>query len=280
MEIVFENGFGSIKMNGGGGSAPFRLRAVEGLGYMAQTATAVNYPFRSGQRTISRTPAARIITVSFDAAESGRRYDDMLGKIGHDSGRLYVTDGAKSVYAECYVSNLSAAQIYGSDYGRYTAQFTCDYPYFRDSEPTLRTLFERTALISGKLELPSVFSTRTAGSKVNVTGDKAVYPTVTVGNVSGEENFELVILNETSGNELKLNLPAGKYSLIEFDLFNGSISCGGRDFTVYLDDDCYMSDFLLREGENSLKITAAGLEAGTAASVCFENEYITAREDK
>lgn len=280
MEMIFENTEGSIRMDGGNGAAPFKISAAEGLGFINQSASTAEYPFRGGQKTLQRSPSARLITVSLDTAETGRRYDDMLGRIAHDCGRLYVIDGEKSVYADCYISSLSATQVYGRNYGRYVVQFTCDYPYFRDTSPTLCALFERTKLIKDRFSLPSFFSKRLAGSNIFVSGDKEVYPTVTVGSISGDEDFTLEILNETTGKELKMNLPAGEYGLIVFDLFNENISCGGEDFTKYLDDNSYMSDFYLKRGENSVKITAAGIEAGTAASVLFENEYITAREDQ
>lgn len=280
MEMVFENSRGKIWLDGGSGHAPFKIRAAEGMGYVNQSAATAEYPFRGGQKTLNRRPAARIITVSFDSRGFGSRRDDELGRIAHDSGRLYINDGAKSVYADCYISALSAAQVYGGESGQYVAQFTCDYPYFKEQAAAVQPLFGRTKLIKKSLRLPAVFSGRIAGSDVYVGGDKEVYPVISVGEIGGDEDFELTVINESTGSELKLRLPAGKYGLITFDLFGGSISCDGGDFTKYLDENSYMSDFYLRRGENRIRITAAGVEAGTAASVSFENEYITAAEDK
>lgn len=279
MELVFTNSAGSIRMDGGRGGAPYRIRAAEGLGYINRVAVTAQYPLRAGQKTLSRTAAARVITVSFDESEAGRRSEGFLAAVAHDAGRLTINAGGRSVYADCYISAFSSAAVYGGDYGRYTAQFTCDYPYFRDAAPTLRPLFERRELLGRNFVLPTVFSERTVGSDIKVSGDLDVYPSITLGGIAYGEDFVLSLANISTGAELKLKLPAGEYPPIRLDLRTGTVSCGGEDFTKYLDDDSYMSDFYLRRGENSVKITAAGLEAGASASVSFENEYISAFGD-
>ncbi|MGN1097952.1 MAG: hypothetical protein ACI4SS_03535, partial [Clostridia bacterium] len=272
------NDRGSIRMDGGGGSAPIKIRSVDGLGYVTQnTATAV-YPFIGGQKTISRTPGARLITVSADAEEGGKSFEGKLSSIAHDSGVLYITDGERKVYAESYVSNLSTTRAYGKDYERYIFQFTCDYPYFRDSVPTLSSLFERRRLLENTFTLPTVFSERVTDRVIMVSGDKEVYPKITVGGISLETESPLVIVNETTGAELNMLLPAGDYGLIVFDLWEGKITADGEDITRYLDDESYMSDFCLARGENKLKITAMDAALNTSSAVYFENEYFSALE--
>ncbi len=278
MEMIFENAAGSVRLDGGRGGAPFRIRAAEGLGYMSMTAATAEYPRRAGQKTITRTAGARIITLSFDDAAAGANTEGVLARIFHGEGRLTVVSGAKRVHADCYASAMSAQQRFGTDFGRYTVQLTCDYPYFK-GETRLAPLFGREKLIKAGFSLPSILSRRTEGNKVSVGGDADIYPRLLLGNLSSAEEFTLEALNETTGAALRLNLPAGSYPSIEADLAEGSISCGGKDLTRYLDEDIYMSDFLLSRGENSLKIKAEGLTGEAWATVEFEEEYVSALEE-
>ncbi len=278
MEMIFENAAGSVRLDGGRGGAPFRIRAAEGLGFMSMTANAAEYPHRPGQRTLSRTANARVITVSFDDAEAGAASEGRLARIFHGDGRLTVVCGSKRVHADCYVSAMTAQQRYGADFGRYAAQFTCDYPYFK-GETRLEPLFGREELIRPQFSLPTVLSRRTVGASIAVGGDGDVYPRLILGNLSSAEDFTLAVVNETTGAALRLKLPAGTYSSVEADLGEGSISCEGEDLTRCLDGDSYMSDFLLRRGTNELTISADGINAATSATVEFEEEYVSALEE-
>lgn len=278
MEMTFTNDRGSIRMDGGGGSAPFKIRSVEGLGYISQNALTAVYPFLGGQKTLSRSPSARLITVAADGSRGGETREAAIAAIAHDSGVLYVSDGEKRVYAECYISNLSVTRAVGKNYEKYVFQFTCDYPYFRSAEPTLGRLFERTRLLEGSFTLPMIFSERITKGTLNVSGDKAVYPKITVGGISLDEEFPLEIVNETTGSKLSMTLPAGDYSIIEFDLWEGKITADGEDIICYLDSDSYMSDFYLAKGENTVKISAMDTSAETTTALYFENEYISAWE--
>lgn len=265
-------------MDGGGGDAPYKIKSAEGLGFMNQAAETAEYPFICGQKTLSRTPSPRLITVSFDSAGAGENSQEALAAAAHDEGRLYISSGGKDIYADCYVSALSKTAVYGKNYERYVIQFTCDYPYFKGKEAKTAALFERTRLLKGSFTLPKLFSKRTVGSYVQVVGDKEVYPVITVGGISREEGFDLVFTNETTGAVLKAALPGGEYRSIVFDLANGTVTCGGEDFTVYLDDESFMSDFYLQRGENRISVTAGGIDVNTSAAVSYEEEYISAAE--
>ena len=280
MEMIFTSARGTMKMDGGGGNSPFKILSAEGLGYMAQNASTVSYPFSGGQKTLSRSPGARLITISAEAAEGGANYEGTLAAIAHDSGRLEIIHGEKRVYAQCYISNLNVTRAKGSEYERYVLQFTCDYPYFRESVPDRVSLFERKKLLTGKFTLPMVFSERITEGRLTVRGDRDVYPHISVRGLSYDEEFPLEIVSETTGAVLRLVLPAGKYELITFDLWNGRIYCGQNDLTKYLDDESFMSDFYLVRGENHIEIRAMDVSVNTSASVSFENEYFSAWEDR
>lgn len=280
MEMIFSNARGSIKMDGGGGSAPFKILAAEGLGYLTQNSSAASYPFTGGQKTLSRSPGARLITLSVEAAEGGANYEGTLAAIAHDGGRLEISHGEKRVYADCYVSNMNVTRAKGREYERYVLQFTCDYPYFRDSVPDSVSLFERKKLINGQFTLPMVFSERITEGTLTVRGDREVFPIISVRGLSYGEEFPLEIVSETTGAALKLLLPAGEYELITFDLWNGRIYCGQNDLTKYLDEESFMSEFYLVRGKNHIEIRAMDVSVNTAASVSFENEYFSAWEDR
>lgn len=280
MEMIFTTAGGSFKMDGGGGDGPLKILSAEGLGFVAQRARTATSPFAPGQKTLSRTPGARLITVSAEAAEGGVSHEGSLAAAVHEAGRLEIAHGGRRVYADCYVSDLSVTRAKGGEFERYVFQFTCDYPYFRDSAPTLVSLFERKRLLKGKFTLPMVFSKRAVGGRPVVTGDRAVLPKITVGGLRGEGEIPLEIVNETTGATLRLVLPAGDYEPVIFDLREGRIYSGGQELTKYLDEDSFMSDFYLVLGENRLNIRALDLSVNTAALVSFENEYLSPWEDK
>ena len=275
MKVTFKNALGAIEMDGGTGSAAFKILSVEGI---TQNAASIAYPFTAGQKTLSRSAGARLITLTAEAAAGGVNYEGTVAAIAHDSGRLEIFHGNKSVYAQCYVSGLSVTRAKGGEYERYVFHFTCDYPYFRDMQMGTAALFQRKKLLKGSFTLPKVFSERTTGGTVNVSGDRNVYPTIYVRGLSYEDEFPLALHNETTGAELKLLLPAGEYELIIFDLREGKISCGG-DLTKYLDDGSFMSDFYLAKGLNRIDIKAMDVSVNTSASVSFENEYYSAWGD-
>lgn len=279
MEMIFTGAAGTVRMDGGGGNAPIKILNAEGLGFLTQRAVTAACPFIGGQRTLSRLPGARLITVSAEAAESGVNYEGALAAIVYESGRLEIAHGGRRVYAECYVSDLKVTRARGGDFERYVFQFTCDYPYFRDCVPSGTGLFQRTKLIKNSFTLPTVFSKRVTGGELNVSGDRDVLPKITVSGLDNEEEFPLEIVNETTGASLKLNLPAGEYGLIVFDLHNGRIYCGQQELTGYLDENSFMSDFYLIRGNNRLNVKAMDVSVNTSASVTFENEYFSAWED-
>lgn len=278
MELIFENERGTIKMDGGKGDAEYKIKSSEGLGFINQSVTAEEYYFLLGQKTVARSPLPRLITVSFDCGEAGKSCEGELARIVHDKGRLYIRDKGKKVYADAYVSSLGKTTVYGKNYERYVIQFTCDYPYFRDEDTKVCGLFERIEFIKNIFTLPMIFSKRTVGQDIFIGGDKDVYPIITIGGISGEEEFRLLLTNESTGAALELDLPKGKYGIIEYNLREGKITCGGEDFTTYLSDESYMSDFYLQRGENKIRITAGGINVNSAASIIYEEEYISALE--
>ena len=280
MEIIFRNALGAIEMDGGSGTAPFKILGAEGLGYLTQSVKTTAYPFMAGQRTLSRSPGARLVTLSAEAAEGGANYEGTVAAIAHESGRLEIIHGEKRVYADCYVSALNVTRAKGGEYERYVFQFTCDYPYFRDMNAGAVSLFRRNKLVKGSFVLPKVFSERVTGGTVTVKGDREVYPTVCVRGLSYETEFPLELENTATGARLKLTLPAGEYELITFDLRNGRISCGEKDLSKYLDENSFMSDFYLLKGENRIEVRAMDLSVNTSASVSCESEYYSAWEDR
>lgn len=280
MEMIFTGPGGSFKMDGGGGDAPLKILSAEGLGFLAQKAVTAANPFAGGQLTLSRSPVARLITVAAEAAESGVNYEGTVAALVHGAGRLETVHGNRRVYADCYVSDMSVTRAKGGEFERYVFQFTCDYPYFRDSVPVSAALFKRKKLIKNSFTLPAVFSERTTGGELNVTGDRAVLPRIYVGGLSGGEEIPLEIVNETTGAVLRMTLPPGNYGPVILDLWKGRIYSDGRELTKYLDEESFMSDFYLTPGKNRLNIRAMDVSVNTEASVSFENEYLSAWEDR
>ncbi len=279
MEMTFTGAGAPVRMDGGGGGAPFKILNVEGLGFLPQNAVTAAYPFLEGQRTLSRSPGARLITVSAEAARGGINYEGKLAAAVHDPGRLEIVHGGRRVYADCYVSDLAVTRALGGQFERYVFQFTCDYPYFRDSVSSGTSLFRKENYIKGRFTLPMVFSGRVTGGLVRVGGDRDVLPLITVNGLVGEEELTLEIVNGTTGAVLKLTLPAGEYGPVVFDLRNGRIYSGQEDLTKYLDENSFMSDFYLVRGDNRIDIRAMDVSVNTSASVSFENEYYSAWED-
>lgn len=279
MELIFENEKGRIEMDGGKGNFPYKIKSIEGLGFINQSASVQEFPFLYGQKTVCRSPMARLITVSFDCGEAGKACEGELSKISHDEGKLYIKCNEKSVYADCYVSSLGKSTTYKNGYEGYVIQFTCDYPYFFSEETKVYNLFARKELIKNSFVLPMIFSERTVGQNIFLEGDKEVYPTISVGKVGNESDFAIVLKNESTGAVLSLTMPAKEYELIKFDLREGKVSSCKEDLTSCLDDESYMSEFFLRPGENKICITAGGIDVNSSAIISFEEEYISALEE-
>lgn len=315
LHITYENEIGRLDFSGGSGKGAWRILEIDGLGLAEKSYQTVTYPGGAGQRTVSETAGARVITIQCDVNCIHGTYKSTAGnafeaskalKILNEPGALFIGNGGRNRKIEARCTQAAQGQRYGG-YLVFAMQFICDYPYFEDPAVQTIPIFKRENLIgcgvrwflepdaSGKdswkseplaadaFQLPCIFSRRVSEANILNAGDVEAEPVIRIrmqgGEYSGEsgESGTLAIHNLTTCQKIELNLAdAGKVSTVTIDIHNRKIFSQDEENLIhYLAPTSFLSDFWLQKGQNLIQVD--NYLSDSCSVVCeFSNKYVEA----
>ncbi len=283
MIITYKSPAGSFTADGGEGKNHLKVREYEGLGLPPKGRSTVTYPGRHGQSCTGFVWEPRTITLGLDLLLTGgeaKEFEYSMMKAVSEDGTLII--GNKEI--ECSVATITPAQICKGNYPRYAVQFICDYPYFRDTSPTVTELYKRTGYIKSTFQFPLIMSKLINNNVVVNDGQTRVEPVITIRTRTFSENAQLqeetplnsfVITNAANGAIIELDLSGFDEvpSVITVDVPNRRIYSDNADLTHLISDNIFMCDFVLEVGENPIKATWGG-DTELFAQVTFRKEYL------
>lgn len=260
---------------GGGRHDYFRLNAVSGLGFPDVERQTVTFSGRRGEKTLSARFLPRVITVSGDAVKP-----NVLGEIAgiiSEEGFLFVNSlGGKRKIAVRAVGMEEAEKM--GDLVRLVIQFTADDPAFLDIAEQRCGIYERTDLIKGSFTPPCVFTRRISGGSIINSGDLDAEPTIVIvcEKASGG-TASLKLVNETVGAKIELSRVFNEGDEIFIDTKNAKITDkNGNSLISCMSDDTYLSEFVLKRGENRISVTSSEQTSDLKVYCIYQNRYLEA----
>ncbi len=279
MKILYKNCVGTVEFSGKGKS-DFSILAVDGLQPVIKEYQTATYTGYDGQETLSARALPRTITLS---AEYNGNYADTSVKkalrILEKCGELTIENGeiCRSIICNqvliSEVNPVAKGQIVGI-----IAQFVCDSPYFTDGSDTVVPLYARSKLLKSPFSLPTAFGRVIIGGDIEITGDYAVEPTLSMYYPSALETKENVIItNETNGKSIKLNYAPSEEEMITIDVKNRRINgTVGGNLIGYLSDDTFLGDFVLEKGRNVISVSLGDIVLDFNIECKYRNLYYEA----
>lgn len=296
MYLTFENHLGRLALYGGTAgedwlSPPntnWHIIGLNGLGMPQKTFHTVNYAGLPGQHTLGERAEARVITISGDlccgmdpstGAPLSLREQLREGiRVLNASGWLTVHTGwqakeQRTIYARCTSFEPGART---GTFAPFVLQFTCDSPYFQDGHTTQVGVYSRTDLVQLPFVLPAegiVCTARTTRTVVRNTGDLDTQPTFVCSALGNLISNDVTIYNHTTGQSLSLEGTPVQAGDVTIDLAAGRVyDQTGQNYSCYLSDGSYLSDFWLQTGDNDIEV----LCAFPFAACHYTNQYLEA----
>lgn len=272
-QMIFQNERGKLCFSGGG-KAMLSITEISGLGMSPKSFETAVYVETPGQKTLSETREARVITVAGDIC--GKSMLSKTIRVLDAPGWLMIYGDGKirKIYARCI--SFEQGKRYGQ-YHRFVLQFSCDSPYFEEKDESKVALFLRIDEIKSPFVLPCRFSSRTSSATVINRGDVEAEPVFEIHFSNGaEELWDVTIQNEQTGEKLTLSIPAVAGDCVTVDVEKRKIyNQKGENLLSALSQDSYLSRFHLKSGANLISVTSE--QADGINVICrFVNRYLEA----
>ncbi len=264
-------------MQGGGASSPLRVIAIEGLGLVTKEYNVATYSGYDGQETFGSRAAPRSITISLEIVSKNvlRELRSALD-VFSQSGMLYIKDSDTDRRIKCNQVHLpDVTRVLKGQISTFVVQFTCDSPYFEDSDDTSIPLYGRTKLLSTPFTLPCAFGEIVAGANVEIVGNIPVEPIFTIYYPETLANVETVtISNKTTGKSIVLDYVPKDNDVVTIDVKNRKItsSCSGN-IVNFLSGDTFLGDFVLKRGINIISVDVGDVTSGFTIECRYNNLY-------
>ena len=277
LTLTYKNSLGSVIMQGGGGSSPLRITAIEGLGLATREYITAVYTGYDGQETTSSRATSRSITIAVEVAANNitaviHNTLDVLSQ----SGMLYIDDGTMHRRIMCnQVQIPDIERVLRSQIATFAVQFVCDSPYFEDGEDTVVPLYRRTKGLSTPFTLPRSFGEIVAGGVVENKGSIPIEPIITIYYPSALDGIDGITLkNETTGKVISLDYsPTGEDTVV-IDVKNRKITSKiAGSLLNNLSDDTFLGDFVLERGNNEISVDLGDVAKGFGIECKFSNLY-------
>ena len=259
-EITFYNENGRVVFGGGKSDSPFRVIKTDGLGFPEKKYVTVSYEDTPGQETVSEQVKPRTVTLSGDCFISGdyTEYSTAISVLNKPGVlEVHTKNGVRCIDARC------TTFVEGDKKGNYlpfTVQFICDKPYFRNGEQTETPLYKVMPNLTKDFTFPDRFSYRITRRNILISSNAETEP-VFIIEVGSDANGNIEIINNTSGEKLKLNYEPLRNECITVDVENRKIyNQEGDNLLSYLADDSFFNGFHLYPGENDCEVN---LDYGT-----------------
>ena len=260
----------------------WRIKEIEGLGFLPKTANVIRYHGIDGQELLSSNTYARDITISGDIIRRDKVSYELSRaiRILDKPGFLKLRLGAKTRKIKARATVFSAdTKDRNNVYQSFVMQLICDYPYFEDFDTTRLALFTRDDLIKDTFTLPCVFTKRTSRINVINSGDVESRPVIHLVCKSEpqSEDYAIELINHTKNQYFKLNYKMTAGEEICIDFANRTVtSYKDKDETNligYISDNTYLSDFYLDTGTNDLECLIYGDGAEITAVCEYSAKY-------
>lgn len=251
----------------------FALREIDGIGIANKNFTVISLYNEAGRQTINTRDEERYVTLSVDARcgeDFQSDFETLTAVLDGEFTMEIHTDISRKITARC--ENFAIGARHGI-FRELTMQFVCDFPYFTDLFPTVKSVHSRENLVNLKTKPPAVLTKRTSNADIGYEGGVKTAPTFEVDIISdGCES--IVIKNETHNEKIQLDYAAEKGEKITLNLAEGTVfSSDGADLAEYLSNDTFLEDFYLHPGENRINVTCGGDSLACAVSCSYLNRY-------
>lgn len=254
-KLYFENGQGRVEMFLGG-SGPVRVTTLSGFGNPIKKYNTVSFAGRNGQKTLSSVAQPRIIVISGDVKLNDKKILANMFKVLDEPGWLYINFGEKKKKIYCNQVEFSDGSR-SRDYMNFVLSLTADDVYFLDVDKTNIAVFQQEKIIFNEIVFPCMFSLKRTEAVVENFGEVNVLPVIIICNYyddGKENNGNIVILNETTGQKIELNTSLTENEIITIDVENRKIKSSVRgNITHLISNDTFLNKFWLCPGKNVLK---------------------------
>ena len=250
MYMYYKNDVGKIDFRFGG-DYPVRVTDIDGLYPLERSFNTVKYADIDGEDSISSSVHGRTVTVGGDIKISNKQLLDKPGE-------LYMDFGEKKRKLVCRNAHFTPGER-NSKYIRFVIVFSSDMPYFYGFDEEMEYIRKRQDNVGTHFVLPCVFTTRRTENDIVVNGDAKCEPVFEIACIkeatAPKEESGICVLNETSGESIKLCLYLLRNEVIEIDVENRKITSNMRGNMIkYISEDTFLHRFKLAQGVNHIKI--------------------------
>ena len=260
---------------GDGKHSFFKISSVRGLGFPDVERQTIVYSGVRGEKTVSKRFMPRVITVCGDVFDKSA-----VAKITSclaDSGTLFINSEKGVRKIEVTPTAMEDIEKIG-DVTRLILQFTADDPAFCDELSVRVGIYERVDLVEGSFTLPCVFTRRVEGGNLINEGDVSAEAVISVtSHGSSEGEATLLIKNNDTGAKVELKKVFSAGDTVIIDTKNAEVSDGaGNSLLSALSDDTYISEFVLKRGNNRISVTSTELSSQLSVICEYEKKYLEA----
>lgn len=277
MYMYYKNDAGKIDFRFGG-DYPVRVTDIDGLYPLERTFNTVTYADIDGVDTISSSVHGRTVTVGGDIKISNKKFLCDILKVLDKPGELYMDFGEKKRKLVCRSAHFTPGER-NSRYMRFVIVFSSDMPYFYGFDEETEYVRKREDIIGKNFILPCVFTSRSTENDIVVNGDAEIEPVFEITCIKEatmpEEEPGICILNETTGESIKLCIYLLQDEAIEIDVENRKITSNIRgNMLKFISEDTFLHRFKLVQGANHIKVISDNADEQINALCKYRCRYI------
>ena len=284
--IRISNKYGSVTLSGNGNES-FSVTEVAGLGLPGLTLNSVSFAGHEGRETVSASRDFRTITIKGDVKGEYKDFNvRKFLKILSEPVILKVFSGNRTRCAECRCTNADIPFGKKAFYKTFVIQLECDSPYFLGEHHEEKYISKAADFLP--LDYNAYFENTTKFISERITradvinnGDVPAEPIITIMNTEGVAVSAngLLILNHSTGAILKFDYQTTPGEVIEINIPKRTVTSSlNTDMLDFLADECYLSDFILKEGNNDIELIPNDASEKLAAYVKFNLRYLEAMD--
>lgn len=280
--VIYESANGKIIM---ARRFDYEVMSIDGLEQVAAESQIRKYSNMPGQKTLNKTPAARMITITgrINAGRSQRRFrTDNISFVFDNTieGTLKLNMWGKLRRINCIPDTVAFGEVDRNDKLPFVITLICDNPYFKDWEDIELSLFSRVGNLINGMTFPRVFTFRyTKGTAIN-NGMVDIEPIIIIETgkpTVGAPETGILIQNETTGKEILLNYTPADGEIITVDIPSRKIiSSTNGDITRYKPLSYLLSDFVFKRGSNLINFINKDTGQELKAKAVYSNQYTEA----
>lgn len=277
MYMYYKNDVGKIDFRFGG-DYPVRVTDIDGLYPLERTFHTATYADIDGVDTISSSVGGRTVTVGGDIKISNKQFLRDLLKVLDKPGELYMDFGEKKRKLICRNAHFTPGER-NSRYMRFVIVFYSDMPYFYGFDEETEYIRKRQDNIGANFILPCIFTSMNTENDIIVNGDAESEPVFEIRCIRKTtmppEEAGICIVNETTGEKIKLCIYLVDDEVIEIDIENRRITSSVRgNMLKYISEDTFLHRFKLVQGDNHIKVITENADEQINALCRYKSRYI------